>query len=68
MAETDELTETGDLGAELEREVDERPKELDPETRARRDAALRHVRKLGDPVLSIASIRRCARRSSAWAS
>jgi peptide deformylase len=25
--------------------------ELDPETRARRDAALRHVRKLGDPVL-----------------
>jgi peptide deformylase len=27
------------------------PAELDPETRARRDAALRHVRKLGDPVL-----------------
>ena len=25
--------------------------ELDPETRARRDAALAHVRKLGDPVL-----------------
>jgi len=25
--------------------------ELDPETRARRDAALRRVRKLGDPVL-----------------
>jgi peptide deformylase len=25
--------------------------ELDPETRARRDAALRHVRKFGDPVL-----------------
>jgi peptide deformylase len=25
--------------------------ELDPETRARRDAALRHVRKYGDPVL-----------------
>jgi peptide deformylase len=25
--------------------------ELDPETRARRDAALRHVRKLGDPAL-----------------
>jgi peptide deformylase len=27
------------------------PAELDPETRARRDAALRHVRKFGDPVL-----------------
>ncbi len=27
------------------------PEQLDPETRARRDAALRHVRKLGDPVL-----------------
>jgi peptide deformylase len=25
--------------------------EIDPETRARRDAALRHVRKFGDPVL-----------------
>ncbi len=27
------------------------PAELDPETRERRDAALRHVRKFGDPVL-----------------
>lgn len=27
------------------------PAELDPETRARRDAALRYVRKFGDPVL-----------------
>jgi peptide deformylase len=27
------------------------PAELDPETRARRDAALHHVRKFGDPVL-----------------
>lgn len=27
------------------------PQELDPEVKARRDAALRHVRKLGDPVL-----------------
>lgn len=36
------------------REVEEeehRPPELDPETRARRDAALRMVRKYGDPVL-----------------
>ena len=32
-------------------EDDEQPVELDPEVRARRDAALRHVRKLGDPVL-----------------
>ena len=46
---------------ELERheevEVQERrPEELDPETRARRDAALRHVRKLGDPVLRTAAL------------
>jgi peptide deformylase len=31
-------------------EIEER-RELDPETRARRDAALQHVRKYGDPVL-----------------
>jgi len=30
---------------------DHAPEELDAETRARRDAALRHVRKFGDPVL-----------------
>lgn len=30
--------------------------ELDPETRARRDAALRHVRKFGDPVLRAAAL------------
>jgi peptide deformylase len=30
---------------------EEEPDRLDPETRARRDAALRHVRKYGDPVL-----------------
>jgi peptide deformylase len=35
---------------EVEREQDA-PAELDPETRARRDAALARVRKLGDPVL-----------------
>ena len=29
----------------------EAPPPLDPEVRARRDAALRHVRKLGDPIL-----------------
>jgi peptide deformylase len=36
--------------AELEAEA-EAPDELDPETRARRDHALAHVRKFGDPVL-----------------
>jgi len=35
----------------LEEAEEQHPKELDPETRERRDAALRHVRKLGDPVL-----------------
>lgn len=30
--------------------------ELDEETRARRDAALRHVRKLGDPVLRASAV------------
>jgi peptide deformylase len=39
-----------DADVEVEREQDA-PEELDAETRARRDAALRHVRKLGDPVL-----------------
>jgi peptide deformylase len=39
-----------DADVEVEREQDA-PEELDPETRARRDAALRRVRKLGDPVL-----------------
>ena len=32
-------------------EAQEEPRELDPETRARREAALRHVRQYGDPVL-----------------
>jgi peptide deformylase len=41
-------SEEGDV--EVEREQDA-PAELDEETRERRDAALRHVRKLGDPVL-----------------
>jgi peptide deformylase len=40
----------GDVEVDLEQSV-EAPVELDPETRARRDAALRHVRKFGDPVL-----------------
>jgi len=41
-----------DADVEVEREQDApEATELDPETRARRDAALRHVRKFGDPVL-----------------
>jgi peptide deformylase len=48
VAETEELVES---------EQDEAPpQELDPETRARRDAALRHVRKLGDPVLRASAV------------
>src|SRR5438270_1711381 len=57
MADEDALEEleappSDDADVEVEREEDAPPvAELDPETRARRDAALRHVRKLGDPVL-----------------
>jgi peptide deformylase len=48
-AETDEL---------LAEEPDDAPAppELDPETRARRDAALSRVRKLGDPVLRASAV------------
>jgi peptide deformylase len=46
-----------DADVEVEREEDAPAvAELDPETRARRDAALRHVRKLGDPVLRAAAL------------
>ncbi len=42
---------------EVEREEDApAAAELDPEARARRDAALVHVRKLGDPVLRASSL------------
>jgi peptide deformylase len=40
---------------EVEREHDA-PAELDPETRERRDAALRQVRKFGDPVLRASAV------------
>jgi peptide deformylase len=43
-------SEEADVEVEREQDAPE-PTELDPETRARRDAALRHVRKFGDPVL-----------------
>jgi peptide deformylase len=45
-----------DGDVEVERE-EEAPEELDPEVRARRDAALAHVRKLGDPVLRASALR-----------
>jgi peptide deformylase len=46
-----------DADVEVEREQDApEPAELDPETRAKRDAALRHVRKLGDPVLRASAL------------
>ncbi len=43
-------SEEDDVEVEREQDAPE-ASELDPETRARRDAALRHVRKFGDPVL-----------------
>jgi peptide deformylase len=43
-------SEQDDVEVEREQDAPEAA-ELDPETRARRDAALRHVRKFGDPVL-----------------
>ncbi len=42
--------------AQLQEEPPEHAEELDEETRARRDAALRHVRKLGDPVLRASAV------------
>jgi peptide deformylase len=62
MAEEDTLQElatpaSDDADVEVEREQDAPAvEELDPETRARRDAALRHVRKLGDPVLRASAL------------
>lgn len=40
-----------EVHTEAHGEVAEPQERLDPETRARRDAALKHVRKYGDPVL-----------------
>jgi peptide deformylase len=49
--------ESEDADVEVEREEDAPAvAELDPETRARRDAALRLVRKFGDPVLRATAI------------
>lgn len=63
MAEEDTTLEeipipsSEDADVEVEREEDApAADELDPEARARRDAALRHVRKLGDPVLRASAV------------
>jgi peptide deformylase len=62
MADEDTLEElpsppSEDEDVEVEREQDApAAAELDPETRALRDAALRHVRKLGDPVLRASAL------------
>jgi peptide deformylase len=44
------VSEEADVEVEREQDAPE-PEELDAETRERRDAALHHVRKFGDPVL-----------------
>src|SRR5271170_1960647 len=49
------LASTHSVEAEREEDAPEAA-ELDPETRERRDAALRHVRKLGDPVLRASAL------------
>ncbi len=49
------VSEAEDVEVEREQDAPE-PAELDPETRARRDAALRHVRKFGDPVLRASAL------------
>lgn len=45
------LADAEHAAEDLEPEETVEPAELDPEVRARRDEAMRHVRKLGDPVL-----------------
>jgi peptide deformylase len=54
-----DVNDTGDFqepSAQAE-ELDDAPaEELDPETRARQEAALRYVRKLGDPVLRASAV------------
>jgi peptide deformylase len=57
LVEDDEATPADELeGAQVDELEGGRVEELDSETRARRDAALRHVRKLGDPVLRASAL------------
>jgi peptide deformylase len=51
--EDEPVSQPDDVEVEAE---DDAPEELDAETRARRDAALRQVRKFGDPVLRAAAL------------
>ena len=53
--ELSESPASQDEDVEVERE-EGAPEELDPEVRARRDAALAHVRRLGDPVLRASAL------------
>ena len=46
----DEIAEK-EQGAEAAAEAEDKPRQLDPEVRARREAALAHIRRYGDPVL-----------------
>lgn len=50
-AETSAQDDPAAEAAEAAERAEARRRELDPETRARRDAALAHVHKFGDPVL-----------------
>src|SRR5437879_3959025 len=50
-----EVPPSDEADVEVEREHDA-PEELDQETRERRDAALRQVRKFGDPVLRASAV------------
>ncbi|HEY1834995.1 MAG TPA: peptide deformylase [Solirubrobacteraceae bacterium] len=52
-----ESTSAEHIDVEVEREADAPAvEELDPETRARRDAAMRQVRRFGDPVLRATAV------------
>jgi peptide deformylase len=53
--ELNESPASQDEDVEVERE-EGAPEELDPEVKARRDAALAHVRRLGDPVLRASAL------------
>jgi peptide deformylase len=55
MADIEDITAV-DSGLDTEVEDSTPTPEHDPETLARRDAALRHVRKLGDPVLRATAV------------
>jgi peptide deformylase len=55
--DTDNTTEPEQEPSAQAEELQDAPEEeLDPETRARQEAALRHVRKLGDPVLRASAV------------